>query len=326
MENLMKNIFKFLSLSLLMCPLFSSAMEPENHAPERMLLSIANQSDQPIHAFITAPITVQPYEDQDNVVPKNGSAIIFTQLGMFTLSPDDIHQPMSLVLSQNEAGHENQDLVVQEMPYHKANNIVVIVNPNGSVSLAQADAGYAEEKMNAIKQSNYNNDNLEENRSDAIEKTMESLILWEVRLKAQIPTTQELIEKGHMIQELINRGYNPTDVWSLEHGAIYTCPAIFSLFIDNGANPNYVFHGEEFPNAYWTPILKVIAYGSYNSMLKATMLEITQILLDAGANINQTSNIEWFGVPFGSYTPIELAKTLKLDFIVKFLAERGAQI
>lgn len=166
-----KNIFKILSVSLLMCSMLSSAMEPLNEGPEKILLSIANQSERAVEAFF--PIlqmnqfnsfagTIQPFEDQDSVVLKNGNAIIFTQLGTFTLAPDNADRPTYLVLSQDVAGHENQKLVVQEIPYHKSNNIIAIVNPNGSVSLAQGDAAQAEEKMNAIQQNaaqdNKNND------------------------------------------------------------------------------------------------------------------------------------------------------------------------
>ena len=46
------NILKFLSVSLLMCPILSSAMELRNDVPETMLLSIANQSEQTIDSFI----------------------------------------------------------------------------------------------------------------------------------------------------------------------------------------------------------------------------------------------------------------------------------
>ncbi len=152
------NILKFLSVSLLMCPMLSSAMEPRNNAVETMLLSISNQSEQIVEAFVSTiqagrfleDVTVQPYEDNDYVMRKNGRVKIYTQLGMFTLAPDNLEQPVSMVLSQNRAGHEGQILIVQEMPYHELNNVILIANPNGSVSFAQANVENAFERINAI--------------------------------------------------------------------------------------------------------------------------------------------------------------------------------
>lgn len=154
------NIFKILSIGLLIYPLASSAMEPENHGAQKILLSIANQSERAIDASILTQnalsqdnaLIIQPYEDSDSVIFKNDNACITTQQGFFTLAPDDLYQPMSWVLSHHKTGHEEQTIVVQEIPYHRSNNIVVIVNPDDFVSLAQAEASYAEEKMNAIEQ------------------------------------------------------------------------------------------------------------------------------------------------------------------------------
>ena len=154
------NILKFLSVSLLMCPSLSSAMEPRNDVPETMLLSISNQSEQIVEASIltesalsdNAVITIQPYDDKDNVIFKNDNACILTQLGFFTLAPDNLDHPEYLVLSQHTEGHENQTLIVQEIPYYRSNNITMIVNPDGSVSLAQVNMGYALEKMNIMQQ------------------------------------------------------------------------------------------------------------------------------------------------------------------------------
>ena len=154
------NVLKLLSISLLMCPLFSSAMEPRSDVAEAMLLSIANQSEQIIDTSVlmqdalskNAAITVQPYEDMDRVISKNDTACITTQLGFFTLAPDNLDHPEFLVLSQHTVGHENQTLIVQEIPYYRSNNITMIVNPDGSVSLAQVDTRYALEKMNIMQQ------------------------------------------------------------------------------------------------------------------------------------------------------------------------------
>lgn len=146
----MKNTFKLLSLSLLMCPLFSSAMEPENHGTQKILLSIANQSEQPIHAFITRPITVQPYEDEDNCInPAISHPVIHTENGMYTLTPENA----ALILTLHKGG---QTINLQTIPYYDINNVILIINPDNSVSIGHCNAENAIERMNIIKQSNNN--------------------------------------------------------------------------------------------------------------------------------------------------------------------------
>lgn len=134
---------------------------------------------------------------------------------------------------------------------------------------------------------------------------MEAAVLWGSGNKqAQIA----------VIQELINRGYNLEDAWSFEHGSIYRDLAIFKLFITNGANPNHV------SACAWTPMLGVIAHSD-------KPIEMIQILLDAGASINQVSNIKDYGFNSAGdlFTPIKFAHKSNKNSVVKFLAEHGAR-
>ncbi len=144
------------------CKVQNQTNQP-NDIAETMLLTITNQSEQTVNAFIAPSFKegsnndylalIQPYEDKKDVVLKTGFAVVISnELGTFTLEPDNVDQPVSLMLFHQIVGHENQDSIIQEIPYHRFNNIIMTVDSNGLVSLAQDDAAYALEKMNAIEQ------------------------------------------------------------------------------------------------------------------------------------------------------------------------------
>ena len=146
------NIFKILVVSLLMCPMLSPAMEMPINAQNMMLLSVANQSEQAVQAFITDPVTIQPYEDKDDyVISTINQPVILTSLGMFTLTLDNIDHPTSFLLIFTSPKDE-QIIILQKVPYNEVNNIILIVNPDGAVSIAQGNTEHAIEKINAIQQ------------------------------------------------------------------------------------------------------------------------------------------------------------------------------
>ncbi|HJZ23694.1 MAG TPA: hypothetical protein VJ201_04510 [Candidatus Babeliales bacterium] len=148
MKNL--TIFKFLSVSLLMCPLFSPAMEmPRSEAKiSDMLVSIANQSEQPVYAYVVDDVmTIQPDEDTDDfVIPLERFPGIQTENGIYTLGLDNKKYPTSFILVLHKNGKDSN---VQKIPYNEVNNIIFIVNPDASVTVAQGNPVHAAEKIQA---------------------------------------------------------------------------------------------------------------------------------------------------------------------------------
>ncbi len=148
MEISMKAIrFKFLSIGLLLCPLFNSAMEMPNKDVKTsyMLVSIANQSEQPVYAFVSDQLTIQPYEDKnDYVVSTVNSPGIQTATGIYTLALDNVSHPTSFILNVFKEG---KDISIQKIPYNEVNNIILIVNPDSSVTVAQGNPAHAAEKI-----------------------------------------------------------------------------------------------------------------------------------------------------------------------------------
>ncbi len=143
------NIFKFLSISLLMCPWVSAAMNKPVSVEGTIPVSIVNQSDQTIEVWIFKPassevetLTVNPRTvvDDNKAIFRNGNTHIITKQGTFVLSRDKVDQPTSLVLSQRKDKRDSQGVVVQTIPYRTLNPIAIFVGPDGSVGLVIKNA------------------------------------------------------------------------------------------------------------------------------------------------------------------------------------------
>jgi hypothetical protein len=124
-----------------------------------------------------------------------------------------------------------------------------------------------------------------------------------------------------LVQELLNGGYNVNNIWALETGAIYRPEnnKLLRLFIKNGANPNHSFKiagGCRF----WTPLIKAIDIGNG--------IQAVQILIEAGANINQKSDTYYESGPHhlrGTHTPLSYAIAHQSQGTVDILLKHGAK-
>lgn len=145
---------------------------------------------------------------------------------------------------------------------------------------------------------------------------MESALIWGGGTKATLA----------VIQELINRGYDINSYWA--HFAAFRDVSVLRLFINNGADPNFVFEDNQLSrdDSKWTPVLKAIAVGA--PFIPNSNSEILKILMEAGADINQSAHInrviDHGTIRPGTYTPLALANALNRTDMVKILTEHGA--
>jgi ankyrin repeat protein len=119
-----------------------------------------------------------------------------------------------------------------------------------------------------------------------------------------------------LLQELINRGYNPSSY--LSHSVIYSSEEILRLVLKNGANPNHVFAVGNIEGSICTPLFNAIMDGASQSII--------EILLNAGADINQKANPypgQWFDTV---KTPLACAIFCRRQDIVELLVRRGATL
>ena len=102
----------------------------------------------------------------------------------------------------------------------------------------------------------------------------------------------------NLIEELIKRGYNVNNAWSLGfgstgfHGLFNGNLEILKLFLKNGADPNYTIYATEgpynLPGTTWTPLMRA-AYSCDKEAVK--------LLLKSGADVNKKAspNLKWNG-------------------------------
>jgi len=136
-------------MSLLLC-LFSSClvygMEVEEKKSNQLLsIEIANQSDELVGIFYVSPdsipflkpVMVIPFEDSGALsIVKNSMIYITTRFGVFLLGPDDQNRPSKIVLSKFINREGSLDLkIVESMSYDSAQNIIVVVEPDGTVQI-----------------------------------------------------------------------------------------------------------------------------------------------------------------------------------------------
>jgi hypothetical protein len=135
-------LFACLSISLLVCSISSFAMEPLSNVPETMHLTIANQSEKPVFQIDSSNnlIKIEPYEDKELVLFKNGKVTVRTQSGKFSLLPNNKNNPEFLALIQHEAGDNAELLMLQKIPYKSVKHLIMIVNPDGSVAVVIKNA------------------------------------------------------------------------------------------------------------------------------------------------------------------------------------------
>jgi ankyrin repeat protein len=125
-----------------------------------------------------------------------------------------------------------------------------------------------------------------------------------------------------LIQKLLDRGFKINEMWNLTRSdirsAVYNNETVLKLIIKNGANPNYVFEQKCcFPSLFWTPLYKAI-----NDNNK----QVVEILLNAGANINQMANLSSvYRTLKGISTPLSFAIYHGNKDIIGLLVERGAR-
>ncbi|MFH1644488.1 MAG: hypothetical protein ABIA74_04925 [bacterium] len=143
------------------------------------------------------------------------------------------------------------------------------------------------------------------------------------------PLAQEII------YELINRGYNVNDVWSIGVTGpggwdtfIYDRPKALRFFLEKGADPNFIFnvkHGSD-NLGMWTPL----NFAAWN--YKQSALEV---LLECGADINKQSHINIIyndEKKNGLYNPLSIAMSQAAKRgnhfleIVNFLLKNGASL
>ncbi|MFC1894807.1 hypothetical protein ACFLYH_02550 [Candidatus Dependentiae bacterium] len=150
------------------------------------------------------------------------------------------------------------------------------------------------------------------------------------------PLAQEII------YELINRGYNVNDIWSMGISScnnimIYSYPKALRLFLDKGAEPNFIFNRTSGSSNWgmWTPLNLAVEFYNLNNIQNTI-----EILLEYGADINKKSYINnpFAGLSLhtpktarnGLYNPLSIAMenaaTRGDHFlkIVEFLLEHGA--
>lgn len=120
-----------------------------------------------------------------------------------------------------------------------------------------------------------------------------------------------------IVQEIINRGYRVNDIWS--HYLIYQMDQVLTLFIRNGANPNYIFKMNNESNYFSTPLFMAINSNS---------LSAVKVLLAAGADVNLKANSNGYPISQPSLefkTPLTHAIELGMTDIVELLVEHGAR-
>ncbi len=123
-----------------------------------------------------------------------------------------------------------------------------------------------------------------------------------------------------LLQLIIDRGYNVNDIWeaTINFNWLY-CDyqkEILELFIKNGANPNKIIYKKIPVGCNWTPLFKAIENDS---------LEIVEILLNAGAHINQKANPDTHQ-PSLCLTPLSFAINKGNIGIAEFLRKHGASL
>ena len=125
-----------------------------------------------------------------------------------------------------------------------------------------------------------------------------------------------------LIHELITHGYDINKIWNIDvHDLIlglYGDELILQFFLQKGANPNQIINsnGQSF-----TPLLRAMNSMPSSSQHK-NRKQIVEILLNAGANINQKGKISHLV----SHTPLSYAMEAGHHDVVELLIERGANL
>ncbi len=114
------------------------------------------------------------------------------------------------------------------------------------------------------------------------------------------------------IQELINRGYKVNDAWNLPPNLYQAFESkILKLLLKNGANPNQVIVGNRYGNA---PLLIATHLAAHQAI---------EILLDAGANVNQAAKVRSYREPV---TSLFVAIAQNNIEVAKLFLDKGADI
>lgn len=132
-------------------------------------------------------------------------------------------------------------------------------------------------------------------------------------------------------QELINRGYRVDEAWSFgfgsnSHGLCSGYTEALKIFLNNGANPNYLitnFKDEcayPTPRSTWTPLIRAVYLGD---------IKTVNVLLAHGADINQKAspNVKYADMAImGPQTALSMAIARGWSEIVKVLVAQGASL
>ena len=139
----MKKLMFLVLILLINTSEISSAANGKNNV---LKIEFSNQSDTVMGAFFTLahsgdfvnPTVIFSYEDKGGYEsPKNKRTFITTSAGVFLLHPDNPVNPSvyELIKYEKGAGQQNSR-VIQRLPYTTTNDIIIIANPDGSVSIA----------------------------------------------------------------------------------------------------------------------------------------------------------------------------------------------